>query len=187
VSVAVAEGDTEIWVKRAELDVKLDDPGALVIAKPAGAVIRTDPSICVDASFVTAKEKVLLAPGAVLDGDTATAKHLPEAMQVLEVAPAQGAVSIAAPSMPVASTPTDIRAMLKPGFRMANPFNGVNRRPWPASADRARLASPSGLAENGGVPRSCDQAALPPNVRSQYRPAQGQKSGSAMSVSACRG
>jgi hypothetical protein len=127
VSVAVAEGDTEIWVKRAELDVKLDDPGALVIAKPAGAVIRTDPSICVDASFVTVKEKVLLAPGAVLDGDTAIAKHLPDAMHVLEVAPAAGAVSIAAASMPAARTPKDTRAMFKPAFRTETPFICVKR------------------------------------------------------------
>jgi hypothetical protein len=125
--VAEVDGATSSPVKSAELDVKLDDPGALVITKPAGAVICNDPSICVDASFVTVKEKVLLAPGAVLDGDTATAKHLPDAVHVLEVASAGGAVSIAAASMPAARTPKDTRPMFKPAFRTETPFICVKR------------------------------------------------------------
>src|SRR5260370_5166668 len=114
VNVAVADGARDRLRKSAELDVKLADPGALVITKPAGAEIRTAPSCWVDASFVTANAKAALAPAVRLDGDTATAKHLPDAVQVLEVAPAAGAASTAAPSMPAASTPHDTPATVKP-------------------------------------------------------------------------
>lgn len=123
VNVVVADGASDRSRKSAELDVKLDDPEAPVMTKPVGAEICTEPSVCVVASFVTVNAKSVLAPAPGLDDDTATVKHLPDARQALEVAPAEGAVSIAAPSMPVASSPTDTRAKMKPAFRTANPLH----------------------------------------------------------------
>jgi hypothetical protein len=127
VNVAEAPGATDSWAKSAELDVKLIDPGAPVITKPAGAEICTEPSIWVDASLETVNANATLAPAAGLDDDTATAKHLPDAMHVLEVAPADGAVSIAVPSKPAASTPIDTRAILKSSVRIDPPLSCVNR------------------------------------------------------------
>ena len=134
VKVVVADGGRPCPDRRsrkiAELDVKLAEaeaPEAPVITKPAGAEICTEPSIWVDASFVTVNVNATLAPATALDGDTATAKHLPDAMQVLEVASAAGAASIAAPSMPAAITPRDTRAMMKPAFGTATPFICINR------------------------------------------------------------
>ena len=63
--------------KSAEVDVKLAAPGAPVMTNPLGAVIRTEPSCCVNASFVMVNENEALAPAARLCGDTVTAKHLP--------------------------------------------------------------------------------------------------------------
>jgi hypothetical protein len=129
VNVVVADGASDRSRKSAELDVKLDDPEAPVIAKPAGAEICTEPSVWVDASFVTEKVKVVFAPAEGLDCGTATAKHLPDAMQALEVAPAQGAASTAAPSRPAANAPNATRATLKLAFGTTAPFSCVDRRP----------------------------------------------------------
>jgi hypothetical protein len=125
--VVEADGATDRSRKSAELGVKLADPGALVITKPAGAEICTEPSIWGDASFVTVNAKAVPAPAVGLDVDTATEKHLPEAVQVLEVAPAEGAASTAAASTPEAIRPKDTRAMIKPRFRTATPSICVNR------------------------------------------------------------
>jgi hypothetical protein len=142
VKVVVADGGRPCPDRRlrksAELEVKLADaeaPEAPVITKPAGAEIRTESSDWVDASFVTVNVKAALASATALDGDTATAKHLPDALQVLEVAPAEGATSTTAPSTPAASTPKDTRAMLKPGFGTAHPFHLHQSRDMTASAD----------------------------------------------------
>jgi len=131
--------------KSAELDVKLADPEAPVITKPAGAEIRTEPSCWVDASFVTANAKAALAPAARPDGDTATAKHLPDVQVLEDVAPAAGAASTAAPSRPAASIPKATDAMLTPALRTANPLHLHQSRDMAASAGSARLAGPSGM------------------------------------------
>jgi hypothetical protein len=103
----------------AELGVTLVAPGALVITKPARAVICTEPSLWVDASFAIANEKEALPP-VELGGETTTAKHLPDEGQV-DVCPAAGAASIAAPSMLAASMQKEIRVTIKPAFGMATP------------------------------------------------------------------
>jgi hypothetical protein len=124
--------------KSAELEVKVLEPEAPVIMKPVGALIWTELSCWVDASFVIAKAKEIIAPATGLVGDTTTAKHLPDEVQVLaDVDPAAGAASIAAPSMPTASTPENARARAKPVVRMAAPSS--------ASTDREgheRIGSP---------------------------------------------
>jgi hypothetical protein len=133
VNVAVPEEGRDNSRKSAEVGVTLadgagadrSDTEAPVITKPAGAEIRTEPSIWGDASFVTVNAKAVLAPATTLDGDTATARHLP--VQVLAVASAAGTASTAAPSTPAASTPNDILAMVRPGFGTATPFICVKR------------------------------------------------------------
>jgi hypothetical protein len=100
----------------AELDVKLVAPGALVIVKPASAVICTEPSICIESSFVIVNEKEACPP-VELGCETATAKHLPEQV---DVCPAAGAASIAAPTMLAASTKKEAR-VAKPAFGMVTP------------------------------------------------------------------
>jgi len=130
--VAVADGGRDKSRKSAEVGVKLADAAgadasdteAPVITKPAGAEIRTEPSIWGDASFVTVNAKAALAPATALDGDMATARHLP--VQELAVASAAGRASTA-PSTPAASTPNDALAMMRPGFGTATPFICVER------------------------------------------------------------
>jgi hypothetical protein len=107
----------------AELDVKLavpEAPEALVITKPAGAEICTEPSCCGEASFLIVNVKEVLAPAAGLVGETATAKkHLLYEEQV-DVCPATaGAASIATPSMLAASARKETRATMNPAFSMA--------------------------------------------------------------------
>lgn len=104
----------------AELDVKLAVREAPVIAKPAGAEICTEPSCWVDASFVIVNIKEVLAPAAGLDGETATAKHLPDG-GAQDVCPAAGAASIAIPSMLAASTKKEVRVTIKPAFGTVTP------------------------------------------------------------------
>jgi hypothetical protein len=82
-------------------------------------VICTEPSVWVDASFVIANEKEALPP-VELGGETTTAKHLPDEGQV-DVCPAAGVASIAAPSMLAASMQKEIRVTMKPAFGMATP------------------------------------------------------------------
>ena len=116
----------------AELDVKLAVPGAggtteaPVIAKPAGAEICTEPSCWVDASFVIVNVKEALAPAAGFDGETVTAKHLPDG-GAQDVCPAAGVASIAAPTMLAVITKKEIRATMKPAFGMATPSPGSNQ------------------------------------------------------------
>jgi len=92
-----------------------------VIAKPAGAEICTEPSCWVDASFVITNAKEVFAPAVELDGETVTAKHLPDGGAQLTGCPAAGAASIATPSMLAASTKKENRATMKPAFGMATP------------------------------------------------------------------
>src|SRR5690348_5836748 len=111
-------------MKSAELGVKLFDPGAPVMTKPAGAEIWTEPSCWVAASLVTVKAKEVVAPAAGLAGDTVTAKHLPDGGQVpAEADPAAGAASVAAASKLAASTPMDTRPIVKPACRTAAPLS----------------------------------------------------------------
>jgi hypothetical protein len=166
VNVAVADEGRDKSRKSAEVGVKLADAAgadgsdteAPVITKPAGAEICTEPSIWGDASFVTANAKAALAPVAALDGDTATARHLP--MQVLEVALAAGAESTAAPSTPAASTPKDTRAMLKPAFGTAHPFRPHQSRDMTASAAKSDSLVHRACMDDARGLRSCDQAVL---------------------------
>jgi hypothetical protein len=125
VTVVVADGARDRLRKSAELDVTRAAPGAPVIAKPAGAEIWAEPSIWVVASLVILNAKEVFAPAVGLDGDTLTAKHLPDAMQVLlvEVDAAAGVASVAAARMPAPSTPRDTRAIVKPAFRTAAPLH----------------------------------------------------------------
>src|SRR5215475_11996753 len=99
----------------AELDVKQLGAGvqeAPVIMKPARAVIFTEPSVWVDASFVIVNEKKVLPPVEV-GGETVTTKHLPDEGQV-DDCPAAGAANIAAPSMLAVITKKETRATMKP-------------------------------------------------------------------------
>jgi hypothetical protein len=111
--VVDAEGARDRLRKSAEPGVKLAEPGAPVIVKPAGAVICAEPSCWVDASFVMVNVNEVLAPAAGLAGETATAKHLPDEMHVLDVDPAAGEMSRAAPSMLAASAPKSTCAATK--------------------------------------------------------------------------
>jgi len=122
--VVVVGGIRPRLMKSAELGVKLFAPGALVITKPAGAVIWAEPSCWVAASLVIVNAKEVVAPAAGLAGDTVTAKHLPDGGQVpAEADPAAGAASVAAARMLAASTPKDSRAIVKPACRTAAPFS----------------------------------------------------------------
>jgi hypothetical protein len=69
---------------------------------------------------VIVNAKAVLAPAVGLDGETATAKHLADDGQP-DVCPAAGAASIAAPSMPAASTRKETRVTIKPAFGMVIP------------------------------------------------------------------
>jgi len=128
--VVVDDGARDRFWNNAELDVKLAVPEvteAPVIAKPAGAEICTEPSCWVDASFVITNAKEGFAPAVELDGETVTAKHLPDGGAQLGVCPsAAGAASIATPSMLAASTEKENRATMKPAFGMATPSR-INR------------------------------------------------------------
>ena len=77
------------------------------------------------ASFVIANAKEVFAPAVELDGETVTAKHLPDG-GAQDVCPAAGAASIATPSMLAASAKKENRATMKPAFGMATP-SGINR------------------------------------------------------------
>lgn len=149
VKVVVAEGARDRLTKSAELDVKLADPGAPVITKPAGTVIWTDPSVWGVASFVTANAKEVLAPAVGLDGDTVTAKHLPdEGHEAKDVDPAADAASIATASTLAASTPKITRATVKPAFRMVTP-SSASTDCERARARRQDPALPASLIHRG--------------------------------------
>jgi hypothetical protein len=126
--VVVAEGGRDRSRKSAELDVWLAEPGALVITKPAGAEIWTEPSCWLGAWLTIVNAKEVVAPAAGLAGDTVTAKHLPHEGQAREeVDPAAGVASVAAASRLAATTPMDTRAIVKPAFRTAAPLICRNR------------------------------------------------------------
>jgi len=73
------------------------------------------------ASFVIVNSNDGLDPAAGADGETVTAKHLPDGGAQLDGSPAAGAASIATPSMLAASTKKENRAALNPAFGMATP------------------------------------------------------------------
>lgn len=119
--MVVDDGAMDRFWNSAELDVKLAVPEATeapVIAKPAGAEICTEPSCWVDASFVTLNAKEGLAPAAGFDGETVTAKHLPDG-GAQDVCPTAGAASMATPSKLAVITKKEIRATINPAFDMA--------------------------------------------------------------------
>jgi len=74
---------------------------------------------------VIVNAKDVFVPAAVFDGETVTAKHLPDEGQV-DVQAAAGAASIATPSMLAASTKNETLATMKPAFGMATPLTCVN-------------------------------------------------------------
>jgi hypothetical protein len=74
--------------------------------------------------------KEVLAPAGGLDGETATAKHLADDGQV-DVCPAAGDASIAAPSM-LAATKKEIRPTLKPDRGMVTPSPGSTNEHEPS-------------------------------------------------------
>ena len=126
----------------AELDVTQPGRGvheAPVIMKPARAVILTEPSVCIESSFVIVNEKEA-CPLVALGGETATEKHLPEHV---DVCPAAGAASIAAPSMLAASTKKETRVAMKPAFGMATTSPASTKdRSTPAGARQQDPALP---------------------------------------------
>jgi len=67
--------------------------------------------------------KEVLVPAARLDGETTTAKHLPDEGHA-DVEPTAGDASIAAPSMLATSPKKEIRATLKPALSMVAPSPG---------------------------------------------------------------
>jgi len=163
----------------AELDVKLVAPGALVIVKPASAVILTEPSVCIESSFVIVNEKEACPP-VELGGETATAKHLPEQV---DVCPAAGAASIAAPIMLAASTKKETRVTMKPAFGMAttSPASTKNGS-MPAGPHQQDPAPPEDPLSIPPIHKECMGGPvgvrslvtrLPYHARSRWRRAQG--------------
>jgi hypothetical protein len=67
--------------------------------------------------------KEVLVPAARLDGETTTAKHLPDEGHA-DVEPTAGDASIPAPSMLATSPKKQIRATLKPALAMVTPSPG---------------------------------------------------------------
>jgi hypothetical protein len=142
VRVVVAAGARDRLRNCAELGVKLVAPGAPVIAKPAGAVICTEPSCCFDASFLIVNLNEVLAPAVGFDGETATAKHVPDQEQVDVDPAAAGPASSATPSMLAAITQKkpETRVPMKPAFGMATPS--------PESTNRQERLQDPALLEN---------------------------------------
>lgn len=167
VTVVWAMGDRDRLRKSAELDVCLAAPGAPVITKPAGAEIWTEPRCWVVASLVIVNAKEVVAPAAGLAGDTVTAKHLPEEVQVLAVDPAAGVASIAAASVLAASAPRHIRAIVKPAFRTAATPPSAKTRGMTAPADSSDSLIHRACIDGAPCLRSCDQAVLRHNAMSR--------------------